>query len=102
MTDKIWIVVRTTGEYSFRSEDPIYWFKREADAQAFCVEAMSTSRDAAQKWRRYIESRDYDYDPDDHKRFSEGLLDASFDPSSYGADEVSYSVWELTLGPQRR
>src|SRR5690349_16743789 len=96
--EKIWIVGRTEGEYSDRSETPVCWFPDEAAAQAYVKATEPLCRDAAQRWRRFLERKDYDYTEADRKRFRKGLPDPTFDPTSYGADDASYWVWELPAG----
>lgn len=98
--NKIWVVIRSQGEYSDRHETCVCWFPSQVAAQSFVEKATGQSRDAAQRWRKFEDAlpEGQDYTEEVIERFSDGLIDQSFDPTGYDAEYAYYHIREVGRG----
>lgn len=100
MADNIWVVVRSQGEWSDRSETCACWFPSQVAAEGFVARAGGESRDAAQRWRAIEDAAQGEIPDETYRAFIEGLsiLDKGFDPAGVDADSVNYFVREVPRG----
>ena len=94
---KIWIVMRSQGEYSDRSVSCVCWFPSKVAAETFISKAQPQSRDAAQRWRIF-EDANLETSDADVEKFRDGLIDRRFDPTGWDADGVYYFLSEIERG----
>lgn len=102
LRNPIFVVGRTSGEYSDRSEDLVCYFSNQTDAQNHALHCQRTSQDAAQRWEAFKKSKDYEYDIEDVTQFIEGLPDPTFRPANYASEDVTYWVWKIGEGEASR
>lgn len=100
MDGKIWVIVRSEGEYSDRHETCVFWFPSETAAKAFVERATGESRQAAQKWRAFEDQYARDVPDDDYKKFMSELaiVDTTFNPTGWEAEYASYYIREVNRG----